>query len=86
MTGEAVAAFATALGVVGAAAVSGVGVILGLLWRRITTLETHVAKVEQRERAVWWWARSLQDYYYRYRRDGAPDLPPPPTLEGEPHE
>lgn len=76
MTEPTLIAFLAALGVVGASAVTAVGVVLGLLWRRI-------AKLETRERATWWWARAIADLYYRYRRDGAPDLPPPPTPEEE---
>lgn len=65
-----------ALGVIGASAVTGVGVVLGLLWRRI-------AKLETRERETWWWARLIADMYYRYRRPDAPDLPPPPNHQEE---
>lgn len=74
MTEPVVLATLTAIGVVGAAAVTAVGVVLGLLWRRITHLEAD-------SRATWWWARIIADMYYRYRRDGAPDLPPPPTTK-----
>lgn len=76
MTEQAVVALVAALGVVGAAAVTAVGVVLGLLYRRI-------AKLEEREQATWWWARIIADLYYRYRREGAPDLPTPPHLKDE---
>ncbi|MBL5972426.1 MAG: hypothetical protein D3X82_01250 [Candidatus Leucobacter sulfamidivorax] len=72
MTESTLVALFAALGVVGAAAVTAVGVILGLLWRRIAHLEAD-------GRAVWWWARIIADMYYRHRRDGAPDLPKPPN-------
>lgn len=74
MTGPTAAALVTALGLVGAAAVTAVGVILGLLWRRITHLEAA-------NQATWWWARIIADLYYRWRRDDAPDLPSPPTAK-----
>lgn len=56
---------------------SGIGALYIRLMRRITVLE-------KSERRLWWWARNIADYYYRYRRDGAPDLPPPPTDEKDP--
>lgn len=74
-------ALLTALGIVGAAAVTGVGVILGLLWRRITNLEAELHKRSHRLHELWWWAYDLKDLYHRWRREGAPDLPPPPTEE-----
>lgn len=77
MTDPGLAAAITALGVVGAAAITAVGVVLGLLYKRI-------AKLEASERATWWWARIIADLYYRYRRDGAPDLPRPPDHEETP--
>lgn len=73
---QTVVALITALGVVGAAAVTAVGVVLGMLYRRI-------AKLETRERRIWWWARICADMYYRYRRDGTPDLPPIPGDEDD---
>ena len=76
MSDPALVALVTALGVVGAAAVTAVGVVLGLLYRRI-------AKLEAAERATWWWARICADLYYKYRRDGSPDLPSPPHLKEE---
>lgn len=76
MTETAIIALLGALGVIGAAAVTAVGVVLGLLWKRI-------AKLEASERETWWWARVIADLYYRYRREGAPDLPPPPKHEME---
>lgn len=77
MSDPTAAALVTALGIVGAAAVTAIGVVLGLLYRRI-------AKLEQRDRDTWWWARLIADMYYRYRRADAPDLPPPPQHEGDP--
>ena len=74
MTEQATIALLAALGVIGAAAVTAVGVILGLLWRRITHLEADA-------RATWWWARVIADLYYKYRREDAPDLPPPPSAK-----
>ncbi|WP_449279619.1 hypothetical protein [Leucobacter sp. GX0328] len=71
---ETLAAVLALLGVLGAAAITAVGVILGLMWRRITHLEAD-------GRAVWWWARAIADLYYRHRRADAPDLPPPPTAK-----
>lgn len=74
MTEQSLIALVAALGVVGAAAVTAVGVVLGLLYRRI-------AKLEERDRKTWWWARLVVDMYYKYRRTDAPDLPPPPHLQ-----
>lgn len=79
MTEPMALALLAALGVVGASAVTAVGVVLGLLWKRI-------AKLEASERATWWWARIIADYYYKYRREGTPDLPPPPSHEMEKNE
>ena len=76
MTEDTLIALLAALGVVGAAAVTAAGVLFGILYRRIVHLE-------QSGRAVWWWARGIADQYYRYRRDGAPDLPPPPGATEE---
>lgn len=76
MTDPFLIALVTAVGIIGAAAVTGGGVVLGLLWRRITQLEAD-------GRATWWWARIIADLYYRHRREGAPDLPPPPTTGKE---
>lgn len=77
MSDPALLAVVAALGVVGASAVTAVGVVLGLLWRRIAGLEA-------RERATWWWARLIADMYYRHRKPDAPDLPPPPQHQEEP--
>lgn len=77
MSDPGIIAVVTALGVVGAAAVTAVGVVLGLLYKRI-------ARLEASERATWWWARIIADLYYRYRREGSPDLPPPPNHEEKP--
>lgn len=76
MNDTALVALVAALGVVGAAAITAVGVVLGLLYKRI-------AKLEAAERATWWWARICADLYYRFRREGSPDLPPPPHLKEE---
>lgn len=73
---ETLVALLAALGVLGAAAITAVGVVLGLLWRRIGHLEAD-------NRAVWWWARRIADLYYRYRRPEGPDLPAPPTRKDE---
>lgn len=69
---QALAALFTALGIVGAASVTGVGVVLGILWRRI-------AHLEDQSRELWWWALTIKDLYYRNRKPGTPDLPPPPA-------
>lgn len=77
MSEPALLAIIAAIGAIGAAAVGAFGVVLGLLWRRI-------AKLETRERAIWWWARAIADMYYRHRKPDAPDLPPPPNPQEEP--
>lgn len=78
MTEGTLVALLSLVGAVLVAGIGAVGVVLGLLWRRI-------GKLEARERATWWWARLIADMYYRHREHGAPDLPPPPhTQEGEP--
>lgn len=71
-------------GVVASAALGSVGVVLGLLWRRIGELEDRIAKLADRESRIRWWALELRDLYYRYRRPDAPDLPPIPELEDTP--
>lgn len=76
MTEPTLIALLASLGAVGASAVTAVGVAIGLLWKRL-------AKLEARERDTWWWARLIADLYYRYRREGAPDLPPPPATHQE---
>ena len=81
MSEQTVIAFVTAGGGVVVAAIGAVGVVLGLLWRRISQLETKLAKRDDHLRAVWWWARRIADLYYRHRKDNAPDLPDPPTEE-----
>lgn len=81
MTEQTVVALLGALGVVGAAAVTGVGVVLGLLWRRITQLEAELHRRHQFTHELWFYLRALVDLYYRWRRADAPDLPPPPTEE-----
>lgn len=74
-------ALVAALGVVGASAVTAVGVGFGMLWRRISDLESRVAKLSEREARIRWWAFDVKDLYYRNRREGAPDLPPIPNPE-----
>lgn len=76
MTEQTLIALLGVIGLVGAATVTAVGVILGLLWKRIATLEAS-------ERDLWWWARVIADLYYRHRRDNAPDLPHPPSRQGD---
>lgn len=76
MTEQTIVAVLAAVGLIGASAVTGVGVILSLLWKRIARLET-------REREMWWWARIIADMYYKYCKEGSPNLPPPPKYEEE---
>ena len=79
MTSQVAVALIAAIGVIGSAAIGAVGVVVGHLWRKLTAVEAEIAAMEEDERRVWWWARRIADMYYRHRKDGAPDLPDPPT-------
>lgn len=70
-----------AVGLIGAAGVTAIGVGFSQLWKRISDLENRVQQVAARETRLWWWARTLQDFYYRHRKADAPDLPEPPEFE-----
>ena len=83
MTEQTVIALLAAAGVIAAAAVSGVGVGFGFLWKRISELEAKVTKIADREARIRWWALDVKDLYYRHRKDGSPDLPDMPEMEDE---
>lgn len=81
MTEGTLVALLAALAAIGAAAVTAVGVGFGGLWRRISDLETRVAKIAAAEARIRWWAFDVKDMYYRHRKPEAPDLPPMPDPE-----
>lgn len=81
MTPAVLEALLAAVGSLGVASIAAVGVILGLLWRRIAHLEEQVRQRDEYNRKLWIWARALLDYYFRYRRENSPDPPDPPRDE-----
>lgn len=83
MTEQTLIALLAALGVLGAAALGLVGTGFGWLWRRITDLEARISKVTSENAKLRWWALGCRDMYFRYRKEGAPDLPDIPDPEEE---
>lgn len=81
MSIELLIALFSAVGLIGASAVSGVVMLVMQLWKRINVLEAQIQVVVDRESRILWWALSLRDHYYRYRRPDAPDLPEIPDLD-----
>lgn len=73
----------TVIGVIVAALLSLVGILLGLLYARINRLEERLKRSEKYNRAMWLWARKHIDMYYVWRRVGAPDPDPLPPEDDE---
>lgn len=71
------------VGVVIAAALTFIGVLLGHQASRIAALERRVDCSDDYSRRLWTWARDLLDLYFRHRKDGAPDPPPIPVRDDE---
>lgn len=72
-----------ALGLLGAAAITGIGAGFGFLWRRIAHLEERVTRIAASRDRILWWAYDVKDTYYRHRKPGSPNLPPIPEPEEE---
>jgi hypothetical protein len=70
------------LGVVIAAALSLIGILLGHQAARIDALERRQDRSDAYLRRLWLWARRTVDLYYRHRVEGAPDPDPIPTEDG----
>ncbi len=69
-------------GIVIAAALTLIGVLIGHQAHRIADLERRQDDADDYLRRLWIWGRDLLDLYFRHRRDGAPDPPPIPSREG----
>ena len=53
---------------------------------RLRNVENRLNDVQEDNRKLWWYSRQLVDYIYRYRKDGSPTIPVPPTLSEDERE
>lgn len=68
----------TVLGSVFVGALAVGGVVFGNISSRLRAVEDDLSKERQYNRALWLWAKSVLDLYYKTRPAGSPEPPPMP--------